>query len=163
MTVGLGVAEPLPRRGVAPDVIHIGDRYFLYIAANSGPTKAEINLLTNKTLDPDSPDYKWEESGVSVIRWVEAVWRLIPVSSSIRLPVSCGSHTALLWLYPIGGARPENGASVSTQRKARNIAINSEASIMIYHDGWYYLLVTHGSCCRGARLGLRHSCRSCEE
>ena len=34
----------LPRRGVAPDVIHIGDRYFLYIAANSGPTEADVNL-----------------------------------------------------------------------------------------------------------------------
>ena len=31
-----------------------------------------------------------------------------------------------------------------------NIAINSEASIPIYRDGWYYLLVTHGSCCQGA-------------
>ena len=31
-----------------------------------------------------------------------------------------------------------------------NIAINSEASILIYRDGWYYLLVTHGSCCQGA-------------
>src|ERR1043165_1316053 len=54
----------LPRRGLAPDVIHIGDKYFLYIAANSGPTKADINLLTNKTLDPNSPDYKWEDGGV---------------------------------------------------------------------------------------------------
>src|SRR5947208_1477659 len=44
----------LPRRGVAPDVIHIGDHYLLYIAANSGPTKADINLLTNKTLDSTS-------------------------------------------------------------------------------------------------------------
>jgi len=34
-----------------------------------------------------------------------------------------------------------------------NIAINSEASDMIFHDGWYYLLVTHGSCCRGADSG----------
>jgi arabinan endo-1,5-alpha-L-arabinosidase len=24
---------------------------------------------------------------------------------------------------------------------------------MIYHDGWYYLLATHGSCCRGADSG----------
>jgi arabinan endo-1,5-alpha-L-arabinosidase len=24
---------------------------------------------------------------------------------------------------------------------------------MIYHEGWYYLLVTHGSCCRGADSG----------
>jgi len=31
-----------------------------------------------------------------------------------------------------------------------NIAINSEASVPIFHDGWYYLLVTHGSCCAGA-------------
>jgi arabinan endo-1,5-alpha-L-arabinosidase len=31
-----------------------------------------------------------------------------------------------------------------------NVAINSEASILIYRDGWYYLLVTHGSCCAGA-------------
>jgi arabinan endo-1,5-alpha-L-arabinosidase len=31
-----------------------------------------------------------------------------------------------------------------------NVAINSEASVPVYHDGWYYLLVTHGSCCVGA-------------
>ena len=54
----------LPRRGLAPDVIHLGDKYFLYIAANSGVTKADIFLLTNKTLDPNSPDYKWEEGGI---------------------------------------------------------------------------------------------------
>ena len=33
---------------------------------------------------------------------------------------------------------------------AVNVAINSEASILIHRDGWYYLLVTHGSCCQGA-------------
>ena len=27
---------------------------------------------------------------------------------------------------------------------------------MIYHDGWYYLLVTHGSCCAGRELQLQH-------
>src|ERR1051326_3830870 len=26
----------LPRRGLAPDVIHIGDRYYVYVAANIG-------------------------------------------------------------------------------------------------------------------------------
>src|SRR5678815_4106394 len=36
------------------------------------------------------------------------------------------------------------------ERKPIDIAINSEASIMIFRDGWYYLLVTHGSCCAGA-------------
>ena len=37
--------------------------------------------------------------------------------------------------------------------KPFDIAINCEASTMIYHDGWYYLLATHGSCCRGADSG----------
>ena len=54
---------------MAPDVIHIGDLYYLYIAAHSDPTKADINLLMNRTLDPNSPDYKWEarlkESGLT--------------------------------------------------------------------------------------------------
>ena len=26
----------LPRRGLAPDVIHLGDRYYVYVAANIG-------------------------------------------------------------------------------------------------------------------------------
>jgi arabinan endo-1,5-alpha-L-arabinosidase len=37
--------------------------------------------------------------------------------------------------------------------KPVDIAINCEASDMIYHNGWYYLLATHGSCCRGTDSG----------
>src|ERR1700732_2964606 len=55
----------LPRRGLAPDVIHIGDHYYVYVAANIGAQpKAAVNMLSHKTLDADSPDYKWEEGGV---------------------------------------------------------------------------------------------------
>jgi len=35
-------------------------------------------------------------------------------------------------------------------RNPINVAINSEASMIIFHDGWYYLLVTDGSGCAGA-------------
>src|SRR5690606_5933708 len=45
---------------------------------------------------------------------------------------------------------PKSGLRRYPKREPVNIAINSEASIIIYRDGWYYLLVTHGSCCRGA-------------
>src|SRR5450631_1500055 len=55
----------LPRRGLAPDVIHLGDRYYVYVAANTGgQPHAAVNMISSKTLDPDSPDYKWEEGGV---------------------------------------------------------------------------------------------------
>ena len=56
--------SPLPRRGLAPDVIHLGDRYYVYVAANSGQTKADVNMIWSKSLDPDSPGYKWQEGGV---------------------------------------------------------------------------------------------------
>src|SRR5277367_6979839 len=50
----------LPRRGLAPDVIHIGDRYYTYVAAGTGgPSKADVSMIWSKTLDPKSPDYKW--------------------------------------------------------------------------------------------------------
>jgi arabinan endo-1,5-alpha-L-arabinosidase len=35
-------------------------------------------------------------------------------------------------------------------QKPLDIAINCEASQMIYHDGWYYLLGNKGSCCAGS-------------
>src|ERR1051326_572838 len=45
---------PLPRRGLAPDVIHLGDRYYVYVAANIGAQpKAAINMIWTKSLDPD--------------------------------------------------------------------------------------------------------------
>ena len=44
---------------------------------------------------------------------------------------------------------PKTGKRLHPERPPVNIAINSEASIMIARDGWYYLLVTHGSCCAG--------------
>jgi arabinan endo-1,5-alpha-L-arabinosidase len=145
----------LPRRGLAPDVIHIGERYYLYIAANSGPTKADINLLTNKTLDPNSPDYKWEEGGVVASSdGVEDCNAIDPGvfldPNTRRLWLVYGSYFGYIRLVELN---PKTGKRLTPIEKPRNIAINSEASIMIYHDGWYYLLVTHGSCCRGADSG----------
>ena len=145
----------LPRRGLAPDVIHIGDRYYLYIAANTGPTKANINLLTNKTLDPSSADYKWEEGGVV------ASSDGIEDSNAIDPGVFLDPNTRRLWLTYgsyFGYIRlveldPRSGKRLNSSTKPINIAINGEASIIIYRDGWYYLLLTHGSCCRGADSG----------
>jgi arabinan endo-1,5-alpha-L-arabinosidase len=146
---------PLPRRGLAPDVIRMGDRYYLYIAANSGPTKADISLLTNKTLDPASPDYKWEEGGVVASSdGVEDCNAIDPGvffdPTTRRLWLTYGSYFGYIRLVELD---PKTGKRLNPNEKPRDIAINSEASIMIHHEGWYYLLVTHGSCCRGADSG----------
>jgi len=145
-----------PRRGMAPDIIHIGDRYYMYIAANIGAQpKAAINMIWSKTLDPESPDYKWEEGGVVASSdGVEDCNAIDPGAfldpNDGRLWLVYGSYFGYIRLVELD---PKTGKRVSPNDQPRNIAINCEASDMIYHDGWYYLLATHGSCCRGADSG----------
>ena len=146
----------LPRRGLAPDVIHLGSRYYVYVAANIGAQpKAAVNMIWTKTLDPDSPNYKWEEGGVV------ASSDGLEDSNAIDPGVFRDPNDGRLWLVYgsyFGYIRqveldPKTGKRLNSNDPPRNIAINSEASDMIFHDGWYYLLVTHGSCCRGADSG----------
>ena len=44
-----------PQTGAAPDVIHIGDRYYMYISG--------VTMIWSKSLDPESPDYQWNSGG----------------------------------------------------------------------------------------------------
>jgi len=146
----------LPRRGLAPDVIHLGDRYYVYVAANIGAQpKAAINMISNKTLDPDSPDYKWEEGGV--VASSDGVEDSNAIDPGVfldptdgRLWLVYGSYFGYIRLVELD---PKTGKRLNPNDQPRNLAINCEASDMIYHDGWYYLLATHGSCCRGADSG----------
>jgi arabinan endo-1,5-alpha-L-arabinosidase len=146
----------LPHRGLAPDVIHIGDRYYVYVAANIGPQpKAAVNMIWSKSLDAASPDYKWVEGGVV------ASSDGIEESNAIDPGVFLDPNTGRLWLVYgsyFGFIRqveldPKTGHRLNPNDKPRDLAINCEASDMMYHDGWYYLLTTHGSCCRGADSG----------
>src|SRR5579864_3798226 len=145
-----------PRAGLAPDVIHIGDRYYMYVAANIGAQpKAAINMIWSKTLDPASPDYKWEEGGV--VASSDGVEDSNAIDPGVyldpndgRLWLVYGSYFGYIRLVELD---PKTGKRLHPGDQPRNLAINCEASDMFYHDGWYYLLVTHGSCCRGADSG----------
>ena len=66
-------AEVLARGGNntwAPDLIHLGDKFFLYYSAPGTQPKSAIGLLVGRTLDPQSPDYRWEDGGPIV--WSDA-------------------------------------------------------------------------------------------
>src|SRR5690242_5201996 len=151
----------LPRRGLAPDVIHIGDRYYVYVAANiGGQPKAAINMIWSKSLDPESPDYKWEEGGVVAssdgiedCNAIDPGVFLDPTDG--RLWLTYGSYFGYIRLVELD---PKTGKRKDPNDKPRDLAVNCEASDMMYHDGWYYLLATHGSCCRGADSGYNIRC-----
>ena len=136
----------------APDIIRSGDKYFLYYAAPGTQPKAALGLLVGRTLDPASPDYKWEDAGPVV--WSDGVEDSNAIDPGVmRDPtngtmwLTYGSYFGYIRLVELD---PKTGKRLRPDAKPVNIAINSEASVMIFHDGWYYLLVTHGSCCAGA-------------
>jgi arabinan endo-1,5-alpha-L-arabinosidase len=135
----------------APDIIHVGDKYFLYYAAPGTQPKAAIGLLVGKTLDPASPDYTWEDGGPVV--WSDGVEDSNAIDPGVmRDPtngtmwLTYGSYFGYIRLVELD---PKTGKRLHPEATPVNVAINAEASVMIFHEGWYYLLVTHGSCCAG--------------
>jgi arabinan endo-1,5-alpha-L-arabinosidase len=136
----------------APDLIRVGDKYFLYYSAPGTQPKSAIGLLVGKTLDPESPDYAWEDAGPVV--WSDGVEDSNAIDPGVfrdptngTLWLTYGSYFGYIRLVELN---PKTGKRLYPDRKPVNVAINSEASIMIFREGWYYLLVTHGSCCAGA-------------
>ena len=148
-------AEVLTRGGTntwAPDVIRSGDKYFIYYSAPATQPKSAIGLLVGRTLDPHSPDYKWEDGGAVV--WSDGVEDSNAIDPGIfrdptngSLWLTYGSYFGYIRLVQLN---PRTGKRLYPQQKPVNIAINGEASVIVFRDGWYYLLLTHGSCCAGA-------------
>jgi arabinan endo-1,5-alpha-L-arabinosidase len=125
-----------------------------YSTSASQP-KAEVLMMWTKTLDPSSPDFKYEDcgivassDGVEECNAIDPALFLDPTDGKLWL--TYGSYYGFIRLVELD---PKTGKRVDPNDKPKDVAINCEASEMIYHDGWYYLLATHGSCCRGADSG----------
>lgn len=144
-----------PGGGAAPDVLKIGDRYLVVYGATGGGLggghNGKILTMWNKTLDPKSPDFKYSEAvvvassdGVEDNDAIDPGLLLDPNDG--RLWVSYGTYFGFIRLAELD---PKTGKRVEGN-KAINIAIDCEATDLMYKDGWYYLLGTHGTCCDGA-------------
>lgn len=143
-----------PGGGAAPDVLKIGNRYLVIYGATGGGLGGRHNgrILTmwNKTLDPTSPDFGYTE-GIEVAQSdgledndaIDPGLLLDPTTG--RLWVSYGTYFGsirLVELDPNTGARVDGNLPI-------DIGIDCEASDLLYRNGWYYLLGTHGTCCDG--------------
>jgi hypothetical protein len=74
-------------RGIwAPDISFFNGKYHLYYSISTfGKNNSAIGLATNKTLDPNSPNYKWEDQGM-VLRSTAGVddWNAIDANIVIE-------------------------------------------------------------------------------
>lgn len=143
-----------PGGGAAPDVIKIGDRYLCIYGATGGGLggghSGRILTMWNKTLDPKSPDFKWttavevcSSDGMEDQDAIDPGVLLDPTTG--RLWVSYGTYFGTIRLIELD---PKTSFRVSGN-KEKDIAIDCEATDLIYRNGWYYLLGTHGTCCDG--------------
>lgn len=144
-----------PGGGAAPDVLKIGDRYLIAYGATGGGLggghNGRILTMWNKTLDPKSPDFMYSDAvvvassdGVEDCDAIDPGLLLDPTDG--RLWLSYGTYFGFIRLVELD---PKTGKRVEGN-EAVNIAIDCEATTLMYRDGWYYLLGTHGTCCDGA-------------
>ena len=150
----------------APDVIKVGDKYFLYYALSGTAHRAVVGLVTNKTLDPNSPDYKWEDGGPIAWSLGDGMENLHAIDPGVfhdptdgTLWLVYGSYFGTIRLMELD---PRTGKRLQEEQSRTTVANNSEAVDLIYHDGWYYLLVNHGTCSR-RDLHLQHPRGTLEE
>lgn len=143
-----------PGGGAAPDIIKIGDRYLCIYGATGGGLggghSGRILTMWNKTLDPKSPDFKWTTAvevcasdGMEDQDAIDPGVLLDPTTG--RMWVSYGTYFGTIRLIELD---PKTGYRVKGN-KEKDIAIDCEATDLIYRNGWYYLLGTHGTCCDG--------------
>ena len=144
-----------PGGGAAPDVIKIGDRYLVAYGATGGGLggghNGRIFTMWNKTLDPQSPDFKYSEAvivassdGLEDCDAIDPSLLLDPTDG--RLWLTYGTYFGFIRIVELD---PKTGKRVEGNQPV-NIAIDCEATAMMYRDGWYYLLGTHGTCCDSA-------------
>ena len=152
----------------APDISFHNGRYYLYYAVSAfGKNTSCIGLAVNTTLNPQSPDYKWEDKGM-VIQSVPGrdMWNAIDpnlVFDDTGTPwLSFGSFWDGIKLVKLQHnlqaiAEPQEWYTIARRPRdfstpdtsAGNGAI--EAPFIFRKGKYYYLFVSRDYCCQGEK------------
>ena len=151
----------------APDIIYMNNKYYLYYSCSEwGTMTSTIGCVTNKTLNPTDPEYKWTDVGFL------GIWSYQPgLALNAIDPSLMRGHDGKIWM--VYGSFNEQGIVVteidSITGKPKTNAGNlpglsianswtgpqsynygeGEGAAMIYRNGYYYLFYNKGGCCAG--------------
>ena len=155
----------------APDISYFDGIYHLYYAFSLfGKNTSGIALLTNKTLDPNSPDFQWVDEGLVLESKVEddfnaidpnlaidpkggtwlafgSFWTGIKMRRIDRTTGKLSSEDAKQYSLATH-LSPQSTTPNRTTSPAGSKAI--EAPFVVHHNRYYYLFVSVDYCCRGA-------------
>lgn len=137
----------------APDVIKLDETYFLYYSISSfGKQRSAIGLATGKSLDPDSPAWGWTDQGPVITSNEQSPFNAIDPAlfrdDDGTLWISWGSFWNGLYLAQLN---PKSGKLLDPKKKPVQLAwaAKIEAPFLHKREGFYYLFINHGLCCRG--------------
>ena len=162
----------------APDVSYHNGLWHMYYSCSSfGKNGSAIGLMTNKTLDPESPDYRWEDQGMVVQSITNQTdWNAIDpnliVDEKGRPWLTWGSFWGGIQLVRLNkDFKTPKGKIINIARRYPRLNMDSyvsksdkaladqapdaganaiEAPFIIRHGGYYYLFASWDYCCKGA-------------
>lgn len=141
-----------PGGGVAPDIVKIGDRYYVAYAVGGGGMNgghaSSVKVMWTRSLDPKSRQFGYHDVGVvASTDGIELADAIDPafLFAEGRLWLSYGTYFGSIRMVELDAA---TGGRLAGSRPV-DVAIDMEATALLHRDGWYYLLGTHGTCCDG--------------
>ncbi len=160
----------------APDISYFNGEFHLYYAFSAfGKNTSGIALLTNKTLDPSSPKFHWEDRGLVLRSHAEDDFNAIDpnlvLDSGGRAWLSFGSFWTGIKMRRVD---PKTGKLAAEDIKLYSLARRRrpdnpppdppglpgnwqaiEAPFVVHHDSYYYLFVSFDLCCRGTKSSYK--------
>jgi arabinan endo-1,5-alpha-L-arabinosidase len=151
----------------APDVhFHNGQYYLYYSVSGFGKNTSGIGVTVNKTLNPRSPDYRWEDKGM-VLQSVplrddwNAIDPNIIEDGKGNTWMSFGSFWSGLKLVKLnaeltGLAEPQEWHAIASRSRGKSVATSEagadeiEAPFIFKKGDYYYLFASFGLCCKKA-------------
>jgi len=150
----------------APDISYHNGKYHLFYSVSAfGKNTSAIGVTTNVTLNPDLPEYKWEDQGV-VLQSVpnRDLWNAIDpnviVDDTGTAWLSLGSFWSGLKLVRLAPnwtavAEPQEWYTIAKRQRPAFTDDSDpgpaelEAPFIYKKNGFYYLFVSWDKCCRG--------------
>ncbi len=141
----------------APDISYFNDKYHLYYSVSTfGSNRSVIGLVTNKTLNSESPDYEWVDEELVIESISADNYNCIDPNLIIDTEgvpwLAFGSFWTGLKMrrldYATGKLSEEDTTLYSlAQRTVNSGAI--EAPFIIRKNDFYYLFASFDFCCQG--------------
>lgn len=149
----------------APDIIYMNNKYYLYYSCSVwGSMNSCIGCVTNKTLDPSSPDFAWVDQGDIGLfspdfRTGGTGWDVNVIDPSMmrgpdnKVWMVYGSFNKggimVTQVDTITGKPVGTKTSIANSWTGGTAYGEGEGASMFYRNGLYYLVYNKGGCCNG--------------